>query len=191
MLCWLDLETTSLDPREGAILEVGIIITSDDLDVKWRTSRVCRYYGSWENVHPAVVEMHTKSELRAECASGRVSEQTMSVVGRELAKLLRENVAAEGGIMLCGSTIGFDRSFLKEHMPDLLACFHYRSIDVSTLTELVRRWFPEIYAERPGADESKRPHRALPDLENSIALLRYYRETMLKRHRHDEDGGPR
>jgi oligoribonuclease len=186
MLAWLDLETTDLDPRKGRILEVGLILTGDDLTEIWRVSRVCRFLGDLEKIDPVVREMHQASYLWAECYH---SEQTMSEVERDLCAMLLENrvtgsdgkAAKEHTVPLCGSTIGFDRSFLKEHMPRLLDCFHYRSIDVSTLTELAKRWFPDVYETRPGADESKRPHRALPDLENSIATLKYYRETMLRR----------
>lgn len=176
-LLWCDLETTSLDPSAGRILEVGLIATTDDLTEVWRTSLLCRFdLASLDGngVSAAAREMHAASGLWNDCADAL---RDMPEVAEQLVAELRSRDLV--GLPMCGSTIGFDRSFLKAQMPALAACFHYRSIDVSTLTELARRWYPMVYSNRPGANESKRPHRALQDLEVSIALLKYYRKTMM------------
>jgi oligoribonuclease len=180
MLAWLDIETTGLNPREDRILEVGLIITSDDLQEIWRTSKVCRYLGDLDKIDPVVRTMHEASGLWAECAT--TEDTTFSVESALVAELRESRVTdafGKGVVPLCGNSIGFDRSFLREQMPRLLDCFHYRSIDVSSLTELAKRWHPSVYESRPGAD-TKPPHRALPDLENSIALLRYYRVMLFR-----------
>ncbi|MNC91026.1 Oligoribonuclease [compost metagenome] len=83
---------------------------------------------------------------------------------------------AEGAAPLCGNSIGVDRRFLDRHLPALDGYLHYRSIDVSSLKELCRRWYPEVYKGRPGKRET---HRALDDVRESINELRYYREKML------------
>ena len=172
MLAWLDIESTGLNPRKDAILEVGVIVTDDNLTEIWRNSWISHWHGDRSQLHPVVQDMHTKSGLFDECA-----EHPYGLRDVELS-IIDSLGEQHKGLVLCGSTIGFDRSFLAEQMPDLLKCFHYRSIDVSCLTELARRWFPDVYANRPGADESKKPHRALEDLEFSIACLKYYRMTM-------------
>src|SRR4029450_11711233 len=89
---------------------------------------------------------------------------------------LRGHVAA-GVSPLCGNSIGVDRRFLHSQLPALDEYLHYRSIDVSSLKELCRRWYPDVYRDRPG---KKAPHRALDDVLESIAELRYYRERMLR-----------
>jgi oligoribonuclease len=167
-----------------------LIITSDDLVEIWRTSKVCRFLGDLDKIDPVVREMHQASGLWAECVA---TEETTFSVESALVALFPTGLLIIPGLVLslekmslCGSNIGFDRSFLREHMPRLLDCFHYRSIDVSTLTELAKRWFPSVYETRPGAD-TKSSHRVLPDLECSIALLKYYRETMFRAGRITEE----
>jgi oligoribonuclease len=173
MICWLDLETEGLDPKRDLILELGMIVTDDDLVERHRASWVLQLDPDRDlDLKPVVRQMHTASGLLAECAA---AEMYVDDVEQEvLAWLYAAGVPRE--TQLAGSTIGFDRSFLAEQMSELLKHFHYRSIDVSTLMELARRWYPDIYAGRPGADESKKPHRALADLEHSIATLKYYRD---------------
>jgi oligoribonuclease len=180
MFAWLDIESEGLDPRKHAILEVGMIVTDDQLVEQARASWVLHLGAErHEYLEPVVRDMHRASGLLDECERSvlfpaDVEHQAMS--------WLTKQGVPRGEVPLCGSTIGFDRRFLGERMPRLLSYFHYRSIDVSTLTELARRWFPEVYAARPGADESKRPHRALADLDASIGVLKHYRRTMLVDH---------
>ena len=88
---------------------------------------------------------------------------------------LRERVPTAGTAPLCGNSIGMDRRFLAHYMPALDAYVHYRSIDVSSLKELCRRWYPEVYRKRPGKSEQ---HRALDDIRESVEELRYYRAHM-------------
>lgn len=177
MLCWLDLETEDLDPRRCLILELGLVLTDDDLKELGRASWVLHLSRErQEFLEPVVRDMHRASNLLDECAQ---SELTIDDVEDRALTFLSAYDVPRGEVPLCGSTIGFDRSFLAEHAPALLRYFYYRSIDVSTLTELARRWQPEVYAKRPGANDSK-PHRALDDLEYSIACLKHYRHAMLR-----------
>lgn len=92
---------------------------------------------------------------------------------------VRRHVPEPRTAPLCGSTPSFDRGFLRVEMPELEAHFHYRHVDVSTIGELARRWYPVAYATGPGAGQPK-PHRALPDILASIELLRHYRATVFR-----------
>jgi oligoribonuclease len=90
---------------------------------------------------------------------------------------VKSHVPKEGVAPLCGNSIGVDRRFLDRGLPEIDRYVHYRSIDVSSLKELCRRWYPDVYRGRPSKKEA---HRALDDIRESVAELRYYRETMLK-----------
>ena len=102
--------------------------------------------------------------------------KSVSEAGARALEYVRGHVGA-GLSPLCGNSIGVDRRFLDRYLPELDTYLHYRSIDVSSLKELCRRWYPDIYKKRPGKAET---HRALDDVRESIAELRYYRETMLR-----------
>lgn len=168
-LVWVDLETTGLDARSDSILEVGLVITDGDLNMTATTARLVaptrRLLGQAD---PVVRDMHAASGLTRELEDGwglaRVDAE------RVLVDWLSERVPADTSPM-CGSSVNFDRGFLNEQMPILAAHFHYRNIDVSTIKELVRRWYPQ--AEPP---HSRGAHRALLDLRDSINELRFYRE---------------
>jgi oligoribonuclease len=119
-----------------------------------------------------VRKMHTKSGLLPEIAA---SEVTVDAAQARALEYVRKHVPAAGVSPLCGNSIGTDRRFLDRYMHDLDTYLHYRSIDVSSLKELCRRWYPETYAKRPGKAEQ---HRALDDVRESIAELRFYRERL-------------
>ena len=97
--------------------------------------------------------------------------------GAQVLEYIRAHVPEPGTAPMCGNSIGVDRRFLDAQLPELDQYLHYRSIDVSSLKELCRRWYPEIYRGRPSKKET---HRALDDIRESVAELRYYRDTMLK-----------
>ena len=117
--------------------------------------------------------MHTKSGLLQEIEASTVS---LEEAGREAIAYVAQHVPS-GAAPLCGNSIGVDRRFLDRQLPELDAYLHYRSIDVSSLKELCRRWYPDVYKKRPGKKEA---HRALGDVRESIAELQYYRDTMLR-----------
>lgn len=171
MLVWLDLETTGLDPVNDDILELGMVVTDDDLLEIGRRSWVLFNPGPDDRVHKVVREMHATNGLWAECAVSTLSRRT---VERQAIEWLESIGVQMGEAPLAGNTIGFDRSFLREGMPQLLGHFHYRSIDMSTVNELARRWWPALYNQRPRPSETA-AHRSLDDLDVSVALARFYR----------------
>ncbi len=169
-LVWVDVETTGLDPHTDSLLEVGLAITDADLNVTGVISRVIAPTRKLlEHADDVVREMHHKSGLADDLRDGWAL--ALREVEPELVAWLGTKVVPREAPM-CGSSVGFDRAFLAEHMPSLAGLFHYRSIDVSTVKELVERWYPD----GPVAPEKVGLHRALPDIQDSIGLLRFYRE---------------
>ena len=175
-LAWLDLEMTGLDVTRHVIVEIAMLVTDADL--------VARDDGIDLVVHqpPAALAemddvvraMHTRSGLLAEIEASSLS---LADAGDQALAYLRGHVPAPGQVPLCGNSIGVDRRFLDRQLPELEAYLHYRSIDVSSLKELCRRWYPAAYQGRPGKREA---HRALDDVRESIAELAYYRDTILR-----------
>ena len=120
-----------------------------------------------------VRKMHTRSGLLREIEASAVDLQT---AGAQVLEYVQRHVGEAGTAPMCGNSIGVDRRFLDVYLPELDRYLHYRSIDVSSFKELCRRWYPELYRKRPAKEEE---HRALADVRESIAELRYYREAML------------
>lgn len=181
MLIWCDIESSGLDPLTDSILEVGVIVTTDDLVERLRWSQPARWLGDRGKLNPVVRELHERSGLLAECAGAEMSlhEIESMIIGA----IKGVGVVSGDPPPLAGSSVYFEREFLRRQMPDLLGLCSYRNVDVSTLTEVCRRWHPTAHASRPGADltHEKKPHRSIPDLEYSIALLRYYRKEIFVR----------
>jgi oligoribonuclease len=121
-----------------------------------------------------VTNMHTRSGLLPEIAAATL---TVAEAGAQTLEYVKRHVPRAGTAPMCGNSIGVDRRFLDRYLPELDRYLHYRSIDVSTLKELCRRWAPEAYAARPKKAES---HRALADVRESIAELAYYRDAFLR-----------
>jgi len=172
-MAWLDIETTGLEPERDEILEVGIVITTPDLEIVAEISQVVGYPSfvirDALGDNEFVKEMHTKSGLLAEVEK---EEQWLSDVEQLMVEFSRSQVPYKK-VPLAGSTISFDRSFLRLHMPELNDYFHYRSIDVSSIRELAKLWFPEL--PEPPKSEA---HRSLEDIHASIKLLKYYKENI-------------
>ena len=120
-----------------------------------------------------VVAMHTRSGLLAQIQASTV---TLEEAGAQTLAFLRQHIPEAGTVPLCGNSIGTDRRFLAIHLPEIENYLHYRSVDVSTLKELAKRWNPAILG---GAPRKAEGHRALDDIRESVAELRYYRETFL------------
>ena len=156
-LCWLDLETTGLDPVNGIILEVGIIITTKDLETvvqkSWVVGVPKHFYH--QDMDPFVWAMHQENGLWAECVNSDVEIRDVS---REATKFIADHRAK--GSPLCGNTISFDRSFLKAQT-SLLRCLHYRNIDVSTFKNVLKMHFPDV---APSDKSTNLPHRVTGDL---------------------------
>jgi len=174
-LVWIDLEMTGLDVRRHVIVEIAVLVTGSDL--------VARDAGIDLVVHQPpealaemddyVRNMHTRSGLLPEIAASTV---TLAAAGDAALEYVRGHVAEAGTAPVCGNSIGVDRRFLDRYLPEVDQYLHYRSIDVSTLKELCRRWAPEVYRKRPNKQEA---HRALADIHESIAELVYYRDHFL------------
>lgn len=170
MLTWIDLETTGLDPKEGYPLEVAMVITTDDLqELVTYTSPIWVYPPSLDStLDPYVRMMHLDNGLLAEIPSA----PNLRDVEKEMVRLYRAS-AIDHALPLAGSTISFDREWLKEHFVNFAPLLHYRNVDVSTLKELNRRW--RFAPEWP----KKEAHRALDDIQDSIEELRYYKQALL------------
>ncbi|KIG15615.1 3'-to-5' oligoribonuclease [Enhygromyxa salina] len=170
-LIWIDMEMTGLDPDTEKVLEIATLITNADLEliaegpelVIHQPDEVLDAMGEW------CVEHHGASGL-TELA--RASTLTVEEAERQTLAFVQAH-CPPGQSPLCGNTIGQDRRFLVRHMPALERFFHYRSVDVTTLKELCQRWYPTL----PGIAKAE-THRALDDIRESIAELRYYREHM-------------
>ncbi|ABK53421.1 Exonuclease, RNase T and DNA polymerase III [Acidothermus cellulolyticus 11B] len=172
-LVWIDCEMTGLDLRSDALIEVAMLITdaelnviSDGIDVVIKPPDE-----ALASMPDVVRQMHTASGLLDELPHG----VSLAEAEERLLGVLREYVPEAGKAPLCGNTIATDRAFLARDMPAVDAYLHYRMIDVSSIKELVRRWYPRVYFASP---EKKSAHRALADIRESIDELRYYRETI-------------
>ena len=125
--------------------------------------------GELSAMEPVVREMHTRSGLLTAIEG---STLTLEDAGRQTLAFLKSHVPAKGSVPLCGNSIGTDRRFLAAQLPDIENWLHYRSVDVSTVKELCRRWYPGVLAKAP---DKKTSHRALDDVRESVAELAYYR----------------
>lgn len=174
---WIDIETTGLNPEEDLMLELAVVITDFDLNEQAEFSSIivesdaairCEANG--------ILDMHKKSGLLDSIKQwGHDVDCTLTNVERRALQFLEEECPSRRLGPMCGSTIAFDRSFLKVHMPELAGRFHYRNLDVSTVNELARCWKPKLKAY--AKERQHEQHRALDDIHESIELLRFYRTT--------------
>ena len=171
LLVWIDLEMTGLDPARERIIEAAALITDSELNVVaegpdlviHQSDGLLASMDAWNTEH------HGASGLTERVRASTLSE---SEAEAQLLAFVAAN-CGERAAPLAGNSIGQDRRFLVSYMPRLEAYLHYRNVDVSTVKELVRRWLPQAYEKRPAKVSS---HRALDDIRESIAELRYYRE---------------
>jgi oligoribonuclease len=172
-LVWIDCEMTGLDLAIDALVEVAVVITDFDLNpIDAGFEIVIKPDASaWDNMGDFVRGMHTESGLIEEIPNG------VSLADAEFAVLeyIQKFVPTTQQAPLAGNTIGTDRAFLAKYMPRVDAHLHYRSIDVSSIKELSRRWFPRIYFNAPAKNGG---HRALADILESIRELQYYRRAV-------------
>lgn len=172
----MDLEMTGLDPSRHVIVEIATLITDDDLSVVAEGPDLVIGVGAdaLAEMDKVVRTMHTKSGLLEAIESSTV---TLEDAGAATFAFLKEHVPAARTVPLCGNSIGTDRRFLARYLPEIEEWLHYRSVDVSTVKELARRWYPEAVASAPAKAGG---HRALDDIRESVAELRYYREQVFK-----------
>lgn len=173
-LVWIDCEMTGLNPETDCLVEVAVVITNSDLElldegldvvIKPRPE-------SWNNMSEFVRNMHTESGLINEVENGL----SLEVAEQVILDYVKRFVPNAKEAPLAGNTIGTDRMFLNKYMPQLDQHLHYRNIDVSSIKELTRRWYPRVYFQLPKKDGG---HRALADILESIQELRYYRQTVM------------
>lgn len=174
---WMDLEMTGLDPVECVIVEIATIVTDSNLDVIAEGPELVIHATEDElaRMVPVVQRMHQKSGLTARVRASRV---TIAEAEAQTLAFVKKHCAQKGMHPLCGNSIGTDRRFVATYMPRLDRHLSYRSIDVSSIKELAKRWYPEPYEKRP---EKQKGHRALADVRESIAELRYWREAVFAR----------
>ena len=172
----MDLEMTGLDQTRHVIVEIATLITDDELEVIAEGPDLVIHQSDEElaKMDDIVVAMHTKSGLLDEI---RASTLTLEEAGAATLTFIKEHVPEPQTVPLCGNSIGMDRRFLAAYLPEIEEYLHYRSIDVSTLKELARRWQPDALSSAPKKATS---HRALGDIVESVAELRYWREHLFK-----------
>jgi oligoribonuclease len=177
MLAWIDLEMTGLDPARHTIVEIASLITDDDLAiVEEGPDLVVRPSASQlAEMDDVVRAMHTRSGLLAEMEASTLS---LADAGAETLAFLQKHIHQAHTVPLAGNSIGTDRRFLAAQLPEIEDFLHYRSVDVSTIKELCRRWRPEVYKAAP---DKKGGHRALQDIRESVTELQYYRATIFDR----------
>src|SRR6185436_5421891 len=176
MLAWMDLEMTGLDPSRHVIVEIATLLTDDNLELIAEGPDLVVHATEAELAEMAdvVVQMHTKSGLIDQI---RASTITLAEAGAQTLAFLRSHIPTERSVPLCGNSIGTDRRFLAVHLPEIEEHLHYRSVDVSTIKELTRRWYPGALEATP---RKATAHRALDDIRESIQELRWYREHVFK-----------
>ncbi len=172
MLVWMDLEMTGLDHTSEVIVEIATIITDDDLQIIAEGPDLVVHQPDevLARMDPFVVDMHTKSGLLEQIKTSTVS---LEDAGAATLEFIKQHVPEAATVPLCGNSIGTDRRFLAAYLPAIEEYLHYRSIDVSSVKELVKRWYPDVDASRPRGHGS---HRALDDIRESIREMAYYRE---------------
>ena len=172
----MDLEMTGLDSRTDVIVEIATLVTDDDLNIVAEGPDLVVHQPpeALANMNKVVVDMHTSSGLLDQIAASTI---TLEEAGAQTLAFIKQHVGTAGTVPLCGNSIGMDRRFLAAYLPEIEEWLHYRSIDVSTLKELGRRWYPEALAAAPRKATS---HRAMDDIRESVAELAYWRSTLFR-----------
>jgi oligoribonuclease len=174
-LVWIDLEMTGLDPDRERIIELAVVVTDAQLEVVaegpcvviHQPEEVLAAMDAWNSKH------HRESGLVDRVRASTVDDAAAEA---QVLEFLAQHVT-ERDAPLAGNSIHNDRVFLARYMPRLEAFLHYRNVDVSTVKELVRRWYPQVFTKRP---HKKGQHRALDDIRESIEELRYYRAQVFR-----------
>ena len=183
MLAWIDLEMTGLDPARHTIVEIASLVTDDDLTIIEEGPDLVVHASPEElaQMDDVVRTMHTSSGLLADMEA---SSLTLAEAGAQTLTFLQKHIRQPRSVPLAGNSIGTDRRFLATFLPDIENYLHYRSVDVSTIKELCRRWRPEVYKAAPA---KKGGHRALQDIRESVGELAYYRGALFDHGPETED----
>jgi oligoribonuclease len=172
-LVWIDCEMTGLDLSRDALVEIACLVTDGDLKIlDDGINLVIKPPAESLQTMPELVrQMHTASGLLAELDAGITLDQAQE----QVLAYIKGHIKDSRRVPLCGNSIATDRAFLARDMPALDSFLHYRMIDVSSIKELSRRWFPRAYFASP---EKHGGHRALADIRESVQELRYYRDAV-------------
>jgi oligoribonuclease len=173
-LVWIDCEMTGLDLRRDALIEVAAIVTDPELNPLDDGVAVIIHAEDpvLDAMLPVVRDMHEASGLTD---AVRTSTVTLGEAEKLVLEYVKSHVSDPKTAPLCGNSIATDRAFLARDMPALDEHLHYRMVDVSSIKELAKRWFPRVYQSQP---EKGLAHRALDDIKESILELAYYRQTL-------------
>jgi oligoribonuclease len=166
----MDLEMTGLDHTRDVIVEIATLVTDDELEIvaEGPDLVVRQPEEALSSMEKVVVDMHTSSGL---LEAIRASTTSLEEAGAATLAFIKEHVSQPRSVPLCGNSIGMDRRFLAAYLPDIENYLHYRSIDVSTIKELARRWYPDVAPPKKATS-----HRALDDIRESVEELRFWRE---------------
>jgi len=172
-LVWIDCEMTGLSLADDALVEVAALVTDYDLNILGDGVDIIIKppAAALDQMNEFVTKMHTDSGLLTELDDGATLREAEELV----LDYIREFVPEAGKAALAGNTVGTDRAFLARDMPELEQWLHYRIVDVSSIKELTRRWYPRAYFAAPAKAGN---HRALADIAESIDELRYYRKAV-------------
>ena len=172
-LIWIDCEMTGLDLEKDVLVEIAVLVTDSELNVIGDGVDVVikATDAQLKAMNDYVTEMHTNSGLITEIPKGISAAEAEA----QVLTYLVASGATEGKSPLAGNSVSVDRSFISRDMPALNNFLHYRTIDVSSVKELARRWFPRVYFAAPAKTGN---HRALGDIKDSISELKYYREAV-------------
>jgi oligoribonuclease len=172
----MDLEMTGLDPARDVIVEIATLVTDDQLEIVAEGPDLVIHQPADALVamSDVVREMHTRSGL---LPAIEASTTSLTAAGAATLDFIRAHVPAPRSVPLCGNSIGTDRRFLATHLPDIEDYLHYRSVDVSTIKELALRWAPAVVEAAP---RKATTHRALDDIRESVAELRWYRDHLFR-----------
>lgn len=169
---WIDCEMTGLDLENDKLIEIAALVTDSDLNILGDGVDIVIHADddALAAMPDVVTKMHASSGLTEEV---RASTVTVEQAEAEVLAYIRKHVTTPGTVPLAGNSIGTDRGFITRDMHELDAYLHYRMVDVSSIKELCRRWYPRIYFNQP---QKGLAHRALADIKESIRELRYYRQ---------------
>jgi oligoribonuclease len=168
----MDLEMTGLEPTRDVIVEIATLVTDDELNIVAEGPDLVIHQSdeALAVMDDFVVNMHTRSGLIDQIKASTV---TLEEAGALTLEFIQQWVPERRTVPLCGNSIGTDRRFLAQYLPEIEDYLHYRSVDVSTIKELVKRWYPTMHDAR---QRKEALHRALDDIKASVDELRFYRE---------------